>query len=120
MAALKGSVPDVDRNVMAVETDPRIVDNPDELRYEIWLGEARAGFIAYDIEPGTITLIHTEVDPAFGGQGLGGRLVNGALDDIRARGLRLVPLCPFVRAHLRRHPEYNDLVGRDPAARDRP
>jgi uncharacterized protein len=103
---------------MAVETDPRVVDNPEELRYELWLGQTRAGLIAYQRKPGAIVLLHTEVDAAFGGQGLGGRLVAGALDDIRARGLRLVPVCPFVRAHLRRHPEYNDLVGRDPAVQE--
>ncbi len=90
--------------------DVRVVDNPEGLRYELWLGQARAGFIKYRSEPGTILLIHTEVDAAFEGQGLGGRLVAGALDDIHARGLKLVPICPFVRAYLSRHPEYGDLV----------
>ncbi|HEU4425454.1 MAG TPA: GNAT family N-acetyltransferase [Pilimelia sp.] len=91
-------------------TDSRVVDNPHARRYELWLGETRAGVIEYRMAPGTIQLIHTEVDPAFAGQGLGGRLVAGALDDIRARGLKLVPRCPFVRAYLRRHPEHDDLV----------
>jgi uncharacterized protein len=102
---------------MAVEADvePRVVDNPRERRYELWLGETRAGFINYLSEPGTILLVHTEVDPAFEGQGLGARLVAGALDDLRARGLKLIPLCPFVRAYLRRHPEDADLVVSDPA-----
>jgi uncharacterized protein len=90
--------------------DVRVVDSPEGLRYELWRGQTRAGFIKYRSEPGTILLIHTEVDPAFEGQGLGGHLVAGALDDIRARGLKLVPICPFVRAYLRRHPEYGDLV----------
>jgi predicted GNAT family acetyltransferase len=46
---------------------------------------------------------------------VGSQLVRGALDDLRARGLRVVPLCPFVAAYLRRHPEDADLVGTDPA-----
>jgi uncharacterized protein len=100
---------------MIVDTDPRVVDNPDGRRYELWLGETLAGFIDYRTEPGTVMLLHTEVDPAFEGQGLGARLVAGALDDLRSRGLKLVPLCPFVRAYLRRHPEQADLVAHGPA-----
>jgi predicted GNAT family acetyltransferase len=90
--------------------DLRVVDNPEELRYELWLGATRAGFIEYRSEPGAILLVHTEVDPAVEGKGLGSRLVAGALDDLRARGLKLVALCPFVRAYLRHHHEYADLV----------
>jgi uncharacterized protein len=93
-----------------VDSDLRVVDNTDQRRYELWLGDTRAGMIAYQAGPDAIQLIHTEVDPAFAGQGLGGRLVGGALDDIRASGRKLVPICPFVRAYLRRHPEYEDLV----------
>ena len=62
-----------------------------------------------------VVLIHTEVEPAFEGQGLGARLVAGALEDLRARGLKLVPQCRFVRAYLRRHPDQADLVAADPA-----
>ena len=95
--------------------DLRVVDNPEELRYELWLEATRAGFIDYRSEPGVILLVHTEVDPAFEGQGLGARLVAGTLDDLRARGLRLVALCPFVRSYLRHHREYADLGTRGPA-----
>ena len=91
---------------------PRVVDNSEEQRYELWVGEARAGSIQYRSELGIVALTHTEVDPAFEGQGLGAQLVAEALDDIRARGLKVVPICPFVRAYLRRHPEYRDLVVR--------
>jgi uncharacterized protein len=94
--------------------DVRVVDNPEELRYELWLGATRAGFIEYRSEPGAILLVHTEVDPAVEGRGLGTRLVVGALDDLRARDLKLVPLCPFVRAYLRHHREYADLVAPGP------
>ena len=94
--------------------DIRVVDNPEELRYELWLGATRAGFIEYRSEPGTILLVHTEVDPAFEGRGLGSRLVAGTLDDLRARNLKLVALCPFVRAYLRHHREYADLEASGP------
>ena len=85
--------------------DVRVVDNPEESRYELWLGATRA-----------VLLLHTEIDPAFEGQGLGAQLVAAALEDLRARGLKLVPLCPFVRSYLRRHQEYADLVAGGPAS----
>lgn len=50
---------------------------------------------------------HTEVDPAFEGQGLASRLVSAALDDTVAGGLRVVPVCPYVSAFLRRHHEWD-------------
>jgi uncharacterized protein len=50
------------------------------------------------------------VDPHFEGKGVGAALVQGVLDDVRARGLKVRPCCPFVAAYIRRHPEYEDLV----------
>jgi uncharacterized protein len=100
---------------MAMPTEPRVTDNPQASRYDLWLGTTRAGFIQYRAEPGTVQLVHTEIDSAFEGQGLGERLVAGALEDLRAPGLKLVPLCPFVRANLRRHPDQAILVAGDPA-----
>jgi uncharacterized protein len=101
---------------MAMPAEPRVADNPQASRYELWLGATRAGLIEYRSEPGAVFLVHTEVDPAFSGQGLGERLVTGALADLRVRGLKLVPICPFVRAYLRHHPDQADLVAGGPAA----
>jgi predicted GNAT family acetyltransferase len=88
----------------------RVVDNPAALRYELWTDEVLAGWIQYTRAGDVVTLVHTDVDPAFEGRGLGSVLVAGTLDDVRARGKRIRPLCPFVAAYLRRHPEYADLV----------
>ncbi len=82
-----------------------VSDNPAELRYELKRGDEVLGFIRYRFEPDAVVLVHTDVDPAYEGQGLGSMLVAGALDDLRRRGLRVVPFCPFVRDYLRRHPE---------------
>jgi uncharacterized protein len=90
-------------------------DNPAEHRYELRVDGSVMGEVSYRDGPGIITLVHTKVAPELEGQGLGGRLVTGALEDIRARGLRLVPVCPFVVSYLGRHPEYADLVVPDPA-----
>src|ERR1051325_8392640 len=97
---------------MTTDTE-QLVDHTDEQSYELWVGETLAGVIEYDSEPGIVELIHTEVAPAFKGRGLATRLISSAMDDIRARGLKLVPSCPFVQSFLRRHPEAQDLVVED-------
>jgi uncharacterized protein len=80
-------------------------DNPDELRYELLVEGTLAGEILYRLRSDAVVLVHTEIAPQFEGQGLGSKLVAGALADIRARGLRPVAVCPFVRAYLQAHPE---------------
>jgi predicted GNAT family acetyltransferase len=97
------------------DSEYAVRDNPAALRYELLSGDERVGEILYRAEPGIIVLVHTEVAPSAEGQGLGSHLVRGALDDIRSRGLHAVPICPFVAAYIRHHPEQGDLVVRDPA-----
>ncbi|MEO7236406.1 MAG: GNAT family N-acetyltransferase [Lapillicoccus sp.] len=98
--------------------DITVRDVPGEHRYEITVAGRRAGFAAYVDRPGgegggqRRVFTHTEIDENFGGQGLGSVLVAGALDAVRASGRRVVPVCPFVSAYLKRHPEYEDLVDR--------
>jgi len=87
-----------------------VTDHPNELRYEIEVDGEVAGFLMYRREPGVLELVHTDVAPKWEGKGVGGALVKGALEDIRARDLKMRPYCPFVRAYLARHPEYQDLV----------
>ena len=96
---------------MAVTQELRVEDKPAKHRYEARAGDQLLGFIAYRAEPGRIMLIHTEVEPELEHRGVGSQLVAGTLADIRARGLAVVPICPFVRAFIRRHPEYAELVG---------
>jgi uncharacterized protein len=91
-------------------TEIVVQDNPDEQRYELLVDGSLLGSLQYRPRPGAVALIHTEVSPSLEGRGLGARLVAGALDDIRARGLQVVPICPFVRAYIRRHPNDADLV----------
>jgi predicted GNAT family acetyltransferase len=88
----------------------RIADNPERSRYEVYVGSDLAGVTDYHAQPGLVTLMHTEIYPAFEGQGVGSRFVAGVLDDIRRRGTLVLPICPYVRAFLQRHPEYADLV----------
>jgi predicted GNAT family acetyltransferase len=84
-------------------------DNGTAHRYELLLDSELVGELVYRKRGDVVTLIHTEVVTQLEGRGLGEQLVAGALDDIRVRGLHIVPLCPFVTAYLRRHPEADDL-----------
>ena len=80
-------------------------DNAEASQFELTLDGAQAGFLTYELRPGAIALLHTEVDPAFEGRGLGTALIRGALDSARQRGLKVLPYCPFVKAHLEKHPD---------------
>ncbi len=64
----------------------------------------------YKLADGIMTLVHTETPPAARGRGLASQLVQGALDNARSRGLKVVPVCWFVRDYLVKHPQYRDLV----------
>jgi predicted GNAT family acetyltransferase len=88
----------------------QIEDRPNAGRYEIYFNGKRAGLAAYELADQRIVFTHTEIDDAYEGHGLGGRLVGYALDDARRRGLTVVPRCPFVRRYIEEHPEYADLV----------
>ncbi|MCD2190472.1 GNAT family N-acetyltransferase [Actinomycetospora soli] len=93
-----------------------VTDVPERHRYEIRVGDVTAGFAEYALRTDphgdgeTIAFVHTEVDDAFAGQGLAGRLARAALDDARARHLAVLPFCPFIRGWITKHPDYLDLV----------
>ena len=59
-----------------------------------------------------IIIDHTEVPDAFRGQGAGLRLVTRAVEDARAAGKKIIPLCPFANAQFRRHKEWADVLER--------
>ena len=88
-----------------------VTDNPDAARYEITVDGERAGFVTYRQSPGVITFLHAEVHPSRERRGLGSQLVRGALDDARARGLTVRPVCPFVAWFIETHEDYQDLLG---------
>jgi predicted GNAT family acetyltransferase len=87
-----------------------ITDNPERGRYEISVDGDVAGFAEYERGEGSLVLVHTEVGSAYEGKGVGSSLARGALDDIRAKGLSVVPLCPFIKKWIEKHPDYQDLV----------
>ena len=89
-----------------------VTDVPGESRFEIRLGDELVGFAAYERRPGEIMFTHTEIDPSFEGRGLAGRLIGSALDAARDEGSTVVPICPYVRDYIDKHPAYDDLLSR--------
>lgn len=99
---------------MAVE----ISLNESESRYEARVEGALAGFAEFEIDGDRIVFTHTEVADRCESEGVGSSLARFALDEVRARGrLRVVPRCPFIKAWIERHPEYDDLVHGAPTRR---
>ncbi|MFF9025974.1 GNAT family N-acetyltransferase [Streptomyces eurythermus] len=79
-------------------------------RYEIRVDGQRAGLTAYRDRGEQRVFFHTEIDPAYAGQGLASQLIRAALGDVRSSGGRVVPVCPFVAAYLSKHDDYDDLT----------
>jgi uncharacterized protein len=88
-----------------------VSNNPAHHRYQLEVdGQIAATY--YKIDDGVITFIHTEVPPELGGKGIASKLIKGALDQVRADGLKVIAQCPFVKAYIDKHPAYADLLKR--------
>jgi hypothetical protein len=86
-----------------------IHDNTDEQRFELKI-QGQTAYVYYALAPGIITFMHTDVPLVMSGQGVASRLIKGALEQVRARGLKVKAECPFFAGYLAKHPEYNDLI----------
>ncbi len=95
---------------MAAAERIEVADAPDRERYELSIDGEVVGFTAYRARTGLIAFVHTEVDERLQGHGLADRLIRFALEDARARGLAVLPFCPFVKAFIERHREFEALV----------
>lgn len=87
-----------------------VVHAPEHSRYEIHLDGRRVGLADYVERERVIVITHTEVLPDLNGRGLGGRLTEGMLRDLRRRGLKVIPRCPFTAAWIDGNPGYADLL----------
>jgi len=96
-----------------MENEISVVDAKDHSRYEAHdASGALMGFVDYRLHPGVISFVHAETLPDFRGRGVAGSIAVKSLEDARALGLRVKPLCPFYQEYLAQHPEYDDLVKR--------
>jgi predicted GNAT family acetyltransferase len=86
-----------------------VVNNEAHQRFELAV-EGHLAATHYKLSDGVITFVHTDVPPELGGKGVGSALVKGALDQVRAGGLKVIAQCPFVKAYIDKHAEYADLL----------
>lgn len=85
-------------------------NEPENDRYVIEVDGVVAGFTVYHVRGGRYFFVHTQIEPSFTGQGLGSVLARYALDDVRAKGGTIIPICPFIAGYVDRHPEYQSLI----------
>ena len=88
----------------------QVRDNRSQRRFELD-AEGGLAFANYRLTPDTVIITHTETPRALRGRGIASELVKGALELIRADGLKVVAGCGFVVDYLQKHPEFSDLVG---------
>jgi predicted GNAT family acetyltransferase len=86
-----------------------IIDNRARHRFELEV-EGHLATEHYRRDGNVIIFEHTEVPPELAGKGVGSRLVKGALDEVRAEGLKVIAQCPFVKGWIDKHPDYADLL----------
>ena len=92
-------------------SDVEVSNNTELSRYEAHIDGQLAGFAEYHLRSSSIVFTHTEVGDDFGGKGVGGAIVRQSLDEIRAAGVYdVVPICPFYKGWIEKHPDYADLV----------
>ncbi|MEU4648846.1 GNAT family N-acetyltransferase [Nocardia fluminea] len=89
------------------EPQRRVVRNADKNRYDMFVGDELAGFAEYVERDNDTDFVHTEIDDAFAGKGLGGVLAREAVEDVIARGRTITAHCPFIRDWLDKHPQYD-------------
>lgn len=89
--------------------DNVVHDNPARQRFELE-ADGQVAFSDYKRTGSVLSIMHTEVPAALNGKGIGSRLVRGLLDIARTEGVKIRPLCPFVRSYIEKHPEYADLM----------
>ena len=87
----------------------QVHDNEAAHRFEIRV-DGHLAVLEYERAGDRMTMTHTKVPPAIEGRGIAGRLAQAALDDARHHNLIVVPVCPFVRSYVKRHPEYLPLI----------
>lgn len=87
-----------------------IRDNTGRRRFELYVDGELAGVLAYRRTPDATRLIHTGIDDAFAGRGLGSVFAHGVLEFLRGAGESIVPECPFIAKYIAENPEYADLV----------
>ncbi|MEX2250822.1 MAG: GNAT family N-acetyltransferase [Acidimicrobiia bacterium] len=99
------------RNEEALDVQFR--DDPEQHRYVAEIDGEVIAIAVYQLRAGRHIFVHTEVNPDYEGKGVGSALARFALDDVRAKGGTIVPLCPFIASWIEHHPEYRTMIDQE-------
>jgi predicted GNAT family acetyltransferase len=94
-------------------TDVQVRDSSADHRFDILVDGTVAGFAAYRDRDGVVVITHSEIDPEFQGQGLGGQLAAQTLNLLRERDARVRPVCPFFADYVAKHHDWDDILVED-------
>jgi len=95
---------------MEIDLDQiQVVQNPDEKRFETYI-EDKLCKLDYIQDGKNFVITHVGVHPDFRGHGVAGRIVQVGLEYAKENSLRVVPMCSYAAAYIRRHPEYAELT----------
>lgn len=87
----------------------RIIDNKEQNRFETTVDGYKA-IIEYSVSPGILSLNHTEVPKELAGKGVASEMTEKALLEIELRGLKVIPVCPFTKKYIDKHPEWKSIL----------
>ena len=95
-----------------MEIDPskiEVVHNPEKKRFEMQLGDQIA-MVKYILGSSEMIFTHTEVPEAFEGHGVASKMAKVAIEYAKEKGMRIRPMCPYIAAYIKRHPEYQSIT----------
>lgn len=95
-----------------VQTEMRVIDNKEKSRFEANV-DGHQAIIEYSVLPGILSLNHTEVPEALGGRGVASEMTESVLLAIELRGLKVKPVCPFIKKYIDKHPEWKSILANE-------
>ena len=87
----------------------QVTHNPGENRFETWI-DKKLSKLDYIQDDKNFVITHVGVDPSLRGQGVAGKIVEVGLKYAKEKSLRVIPMCSYAAAYIRRHPEYAELT----------
>ena len=96
---------------MATQNYDMINIEQNDKTFDLFYDAEKAGFLEYNKnKEGILEITHTEVDPEFGGKGLGTELVKAAVAEAQKNNLKIISLCPYAKKVIEKTPEFKDLL----------
>ncbi|MDP2686641.1 MAG: GNAT family N-acetyltransferase [Aequorivita sp.] len=90
----------------------QVIDNKEKNRFEA-IVDGHQAIIEYSVLPGVLSLNHTEVPEALGGRGVASEMAESVLLAIELRGLKVKPVCPFIKKYIYKHPEWKSILANE-------